>query len=130
MLRVGPWLIVTEAEIWRHGEAEVAAMMEDYTLPISWQPSRSVLTLGLGANMQAGKCRTGTVKTGQRENQEDTAKMLMFWSVYCSWTRHLSSAGAAETKSDRRCVMTCDQYSTVQYSTVQYSRVQYSTGVL
>ena len=100
-------------------------MMEDcsphactLTLPSSWQPSRSVLTLGLGANMQAGKCRTGTVKTGQRENQEETAKMLMFWSVYCSWTTHLSSAGAAETESDRRCVMTV-QYSTVQYSTVQ-----------
>ena len=119
-----PWLIVTEAEMaaWRGGGG---GMMEDYTLPISWQPSRSVLTLG--ANMQAGKCRTGIAKTEQRENQEETAKMLMFWSVYCSWTRHLSSAGAAETESDRRCVMTCDQYSTVQYSTVQYSTVQYST---
>ena len=30
----------------------------------------------------------------------------------------LLPAGAADTESDRRCVMTCDQYSTVQYRCV------------
>ena len=39
-------------------------------------------------------------KTGHRENLEEK----MFWSVYCSWARLLSSAGAAETESDPRCV--------------------------